>query len=981
VLLQADQSVTLPVTLEVGQVESRVSVEASATLLQTNTSTLSQVVEQRRIEDLPLNGRNVLQLIRLNAGVVSRGVGTHSQFQIAGGAYSSANSVNGTRGNGSTFLLDGGTNTNGIINVANPFPNPDAVQEFSIQTNNFSAEYGNVGGGIVNVVTKSGTNDLHGSVFDFYRNGKLNARSFFATSQDALKRHQFGAAVGGPVWIPRLYNGRNKTFFFFAYQGTRTSETLSSVRATVFTPEQTNGDLSSLPVARDPLTNAPFPGNVIPRNRFDPVSARFLELMPPANIPGTNFLTFAAPVDKRPDGQYTVRLDHQLTGKDQITARWFQLGLNRTAADIPGNLYYLRGGEQGLSKNAHLSYTHIFSPRLLNVAKFTHNYARSDTTSPIDLAPADFGSRMIRINPSHFGITVSGYSAIGSPLVGRAYNKNYEFIDTMSYSNGRHNLRFGYQYLRDLKFASNNFNGSGAFTFSGQRAGNAIADYLLGLPVSLGIRNVAISDTYANYHGLFVHDDWRLTPHFTLNIGLRWDGTEPYIDRRGYQPYFRPGQRSVIFPRAPLGNLFPGDAGVPESDENRLNARPADPDRNNFAPRFGFAWNPTPKLVVRGAYGVFFSHATAQITAVAPEPWVRSTAIDNPPTFTNPFGSGEPVNPNVNEAPTDFIFSAAPAIAVMDPAFQTGMIQTMNFGLERQLTENMMVRAMYVGTIGQHLEVGRELNAAVYTPTATTGNINSRRPYAGISNLRNTESTGRSWYHSMQLSATQRFSRGASFQLNYTLSKSIDDTSILISPANTSGPDPNNRRFNQGLSDYDATHTFVASGIWELPSLAGNGSAVLRQIVNGWQLNPIVTLQSGVPFTPSDSRDLALSGVGNGIRLLANGDITLSTSRSRGEQIARYFNTAAFALPPASSYGVTGRNILRGPGDANVDFSIFKSFAIWESIRLQFRSEFFNLFNRPALGAPVSTFNSPNFGQITSAGPGRVIQFGLRLTY
>ncbi|HUQ92369.1 MAG TPA: TonB-dependent receptor, partial [Bryobacteraceae bacterium] len=493
--------------------------------------------------------------------------------------------------------------------------------------------------------------------------------------------------------------------------------------------------------------------------------------------------------------------------------------------------------------------------------------------------------------------------------------------------------------------------------------------------------NRAVSDTYANYHGLFVHDDWRITQTLTLNIGLRWDGTEPYIDRRGYQPYFRPGQRSVVFPRAPAGNLFPGDPGVPESDENRLNARPADPDRNNFAPRFGFAWNPLPKMVVRGAYGVFFSHATAQISAVAPEPWVRSTIINNPPTFSNPFGSAPPVDPNINESPTDFVFSEAPTVPVMDPGFQTGMIQTMNFGLERQLTSNMMVRAMYVGTIGQHLELGRELNAAVYAPGATTGNINARRPYPGIGSIRNVESAGRSWYHSMQLSATQRFARGISFQANYTFSKSIDDTSILISPANTSGPDPNNRRLNRGLSDFDATHTLVASGIWELPPATKTGPALLRHIVNGWQLNPIVTLQSGVPFTPFDSRDLALSGVGNGVRLMSNGDMELPTSRPRGEQIARYFNTTAFFLPPAGTYGVTGRNILRGPGEANVDFSVFKSFPIRETVRLQFRSEFFNLFNRPGFGNPVATFNSPNFGQITTAGPGRVLQFGLRLTY
>ncbi|MFN0166130.1 MAG: TonB-dependent receptor domain-containing protein [Bryobacteraceae bacterium] len=981
ILLQVDQSVTLAIMLDVGEVATEVTVQGAATLLQTNTSTLSQVVERKRVEDLPLNGRNVLQLIRLNAGIVNRGIGTYSQFQIAGGGYGSPNSVNGTRGNQTTFLLDGGNNTNGIINSANPFPNPDAVQEFSVQTNNFSAEFGNVGGGVVNVVTKSGTNSLHGSLYEFYRDGRLNARSFFATQQDALKRHQFGATAGGPVLLPKLYNGRNRTFFFAAYQGTRNREVITSSRITGFTAAQKTGDLSSITTpVRDPLTNTPFAGNIIPQNRFDPVSAKFLELMPSANVTGTNFFTFVAPKDRRDEGQYTGRLDHQLTSKDQLTARWFQFGYVRDPALNPGNLYSARGGERSQAKNIHVSHTRIFSSSLLNVAKYTYNYQRADPASALNLAPSDFGSRMVRGNPTaHFSLAIAGYNSVSPSFVGRNFNKSHEFADTISYSSGRHNLRFGYQYLRDYKFASNDFNNSGTFTFSGQRAGHALGDFLLGLPVSLGIRNVAVSDTVANYHGLFVHDDWRVTRTLTLNFGLRWDGVEPYIDRRGFQPYFRPGQRSTVFPRAPLGALFPGDAGVPESDSDRRYARPADPDRNNLAPRFGLAWNPTPKLVIRAAYGIFYSHATAQITAVAAEPWVRLTNLDNPPSFSNPFGNGQPVNPNVNEAATDFVFSAAPALSVMDPDFKMGIIQTMNFGFERQLATDLMVRAMYVGTIGQHLEIGRELNAAVYSPTATTGNINARRPYAGIGNIRNTESNGRSWYHSMQLSATRRFSKGLSFQVNYTLSKSIDDTSILISPGNSIGPDPSNRRLNQGPSDFDATHTLVASGIWEIPA-PKTGSAVLRQIVNGWQLNPIISVQSGVPFTPFDSRDLALAGIGNGIRLLTNGDITLSTSRPRGDQIARYFNTTAFSLPAAGSFGASGRNILRGPGEASVDFSVFKSFFLFERARIQFRSEFFNLFNRPAFGNPINTFNSPNFGQITTAGPGRVVQFGLRLT-
>lgn len=981
VIVPVDQSVTIPVTMQVGTVNEAVTVSDSVTMLQTNSATLSQVVEQKRVEELPLNGRNVLNLIRLNAGVSSRGAGGYGQFQIAGASYASANSISGTRGNQTGFLLDGGNNTNGIVNGANPSPSPDAVQEFSVQGNNFSAEYGNVAGGIVNVVTRSGTNALHGSIFEFYRDGRMNARSFFASQRDFLKRHQFGVTVGGPIVIPKLYNGRNRTFFFGSYQGTRIREVSNDARLTVFTPAQAAGNFAGMSAIRDPLTNTPFANNVIPVSRFDAVSAALLPNLPTANLTGTNIYAYSPPKAITNDGQYLLRFDHQLTANDSITGRYFHFGYEVPAAALPGNFFFNRTGSDALAKNAQASHTHIFSPRLMNVARFTYNYQRTDTTSLLDISPADYGARIVRGFQGGFVMSVTGFSGINTGTVGRAYNKNYEFSNVLSMSTGKHNLRVGYQFLRDMKYASNNFNASGAYAFSGQRAGHAIADYLLGVPVTLGIRNLAVSDTFANYHGLFFQDDYRVTRRLTLNLGLRWDGTEPYVDRRGFQPYFRPGAVSTVFPRAPRGTLFPGDVGVPAA-EGALNARPSDPDRVNFAPRFGFAFNPTARTVVRGAYGIFFGHAPAQITAVASEPWVRSTNINNPTTFSNPFGSDAPVNPNVNEAPSDFVFSAAPAFSVMDPRFVNSMTQTMNFGVERQLTTDLMVRAMYVGTLGQHLEVGRELNYAPYIAGAsTTANINARRIYAGIGNLRNTESTGRSWYHSMQLSLTRRFARGFSFQGNYTFSKSIDDTSSYVSPANTIGPDPNNRKLNRGLSDFDTTHRFVASGIYELPKLGQGAAAWAKAIVNGWQANAIVEIESGVPFTPFDSRDLALAGVGSGVRLMQTGDAALDASRPRSALTSRYFNTQVYSLPPEGHFGVSGRNTLRGPGTVNTDFSLFKNFTVREKAKFQFRSEFFNLFNRPNFGNPVATFNSPTFGTIQSSNNGRVVQLGLRITF
>lgn len=976
VRLQVDQRLTADFELAVASVQESVKVETSVALLETTTSTLAQVVDTKRINDLPLNGRNVLSLLGLQAGVTTRGGSlnyANSALYPTGAGYLVNNSVNGARGNQTSYRLDGGTNTNGTHGVANPFPSPDAVQEFSVQTNNFSAEYGGVVGGVVNVVTKSGTNQFHGSLWEFHRNKALNARNFFAADADVLKRNQFGFGIGGPIRLPRLYDGRNRTFFFGSYQGSRNRRAQAGSIVTTLNATQRGGDLSGMAVARDPLTNAPFAGNQVPVSRFDSGIVKFLDYMPTAT--DGNIFRFNRPSAVNDDDQYVLRLDHYLPKGHQLTGRITRTDFRNPPNYLDRNLLSASSGLGSIADNVLLTYTHVVRSNLIAINRFTFTRLTLDLVPATDIAPADFGARVPRTTPGNLVMTISGYSGVNTGFFNNSFDKNYEFTSDWSYQRGKQNLKFGLGMLKSVKRSAGQYTGSGSYTFNGQISRNVLADLLLGLPSNFAMRQIFGKEIYVWKPTLYVQDDVRLTPYLTMNIGLRWDPNRPFIDTIDMWPAFRPGVQSQRFRNAPLGLVFSNDAGVPRGVANS--------DLNNFAPRVGFAWNPHGgRNVVRLAYGLFYDQVFGQTAWRASAPYVASTSIFAPPSFINPYGSNTPVDPAQNLHPDpNFVFPAAFPFASMEQDFRSGIVQSYNLTLERRLTNSLIGRASYVGSTSTHLMMSEAVNAAIYVPGASTvANTNARRPYTAFGNVTEIRDGARAWYNSLQLTLQKQLGVNWTFATNYTLSKSIDTSSFAQDGGVTEGPNPFNRRSNKAVSDFDALHRFNASLLWRLPLLAGS-HGLTKALFGGWQYNNIVNIDSGLPYSIVDSRDQGLAGVGAGVRADLVGNAALAGDRSKAEWLARYFNTAAFALPVEGTFGTSGRNILRGPGYFNVDASMIKEFAFGEQRSAQFRVEFFNLFNRANFGTPTNTLNSPNLGRILSAGDPRILQLGLKLAF
>ena len=605
-----------------------------APLVQATSTTLVQVVDQRRVQDLPLNGRNVLQLMSLNAGVSTQGAGGGtSQIQNLGTAVTA--SINGSRGNGTNFLLDGGDNNDSYVNVAMPFPNPDAVQEFSIQTSTFDAQYGRGIGGVVNVVTRSGTNQFHGSAFNYLRNYKLNAADFF-TGRDSIKRNQFGGSIGGPVILPG-YNGRNKTFFFGAYQGTKLSTATPAVLRNTPSEAMKRGDFSEwlLPNGTgriyDPLNpTVPFPGNIIPDNRIDPVARRMLAFMP-ASAPGSQYqLRIPTPTRRSTDNQVTARLDHLVNSAHRISGRVFTFYKDDPWVYAPEHLYFVEAGQQGYTRNITFNHAWVIAPTWVNDFNFTTNVTESNSFPPAELAARSlegFGAR-VKVLPDQptMAININGWSALG---LGQGYTqiqKNHQWSNTTNYVNGRHNVRFGGEWRRYSLDKTAPFNSGGNHTFNGQlfsergrtNAGNAFAEFMMGQSSAWRQQSSWSELLTNNYVALFVQEDWRATSKLTFNFGLRWDPRFDFDEELGgKQMTFIPGVQSQRFPNAPLGLVYLGD---PEVRDNVIQS-----EWGNLAPRVGIAYQITPKTVVRSAYGVFYDLSSGILNnrVGSGEPFVR----------------------------------------------------------------------------------------------------------------------------------------------------------------------------------------------------------------------------------------------------------------------------------------------------------------------------------------------------------------------
>jgi outer membrane receptor protein involved in Fe transport len=996
ITLTAEQALTVNFTLEIGQVSEKVEVTGAVTGIETVTSTVRTVVGHQLIEDLPLNGRNALQLQTLIPGAINQ-TGARVSLSQEDGV-----SVNGARGNDNNVLLDGGHNNDVYDGTPTSMPNPDALQEFSILSSSFSAEYGRGAGSLVTAVTKSGTNNFHGSVYEYLRNDKLDARSFFGHAglvpKPTLKRNQFGASLGGPII-------KDRTFLFFSWESLRERSATTNTGQVMPTAAERAGDFSqskSKPI--DPTTGARFPGDRIPAARFSSAAAQIGSLLfPLPNINGNQLIFNAPGSDTR--NQYVSRFDHAFSPRDLLYVSYFYYDTYTVAnAGLP-----LFNGFNNWTNN-HIvgNYTKIVSPTVVNAFTYTLNrLAFVRAANPI--LPDQFPGKPPTIAPGlryqYFGVqttaqapqypmstrlgTLSGYFGTGGNTYFDVVPTAHEIRDTLAVTRGAHSLKFGFEFAMSEANRNEVYNADGAsFDFGGTRAGNGFAEWLMGLPTNFQQYSTLRSDNLFKTFGAFAQDDWKIAPNFTLNIGLRY---EPYFgirDGHGEIIAYRPGMQSTLLPNAPPGLVIPGDPGISPTTYNK--------DWNNLAPRVGFAWlpfGPNTKTSVRSAYGIFYNTERGYLLNETQlnQPFVLNVSIPNPPSFENPwtgYPGGDPypftapVTPQQRQA---YQFKLPmPISRFFDSSAATPYNQQWNFTIQQELPAEVVVSAGYVGSKGTRLWLNREINPAVFIPgngtngqpLSTAGNIDSRRLNRNFQGIDKASTDGNSTYHSLQVSATRRFSKGVYVMSNYTFSKALDYESL---DRNASLPqNPNNLRAEHGPADFDRRHNFVTSFLFQIPSPWNHGFA--GKVTQGWRTNGIYRYLSGSPLTVSPGTDRALQGGGNQ-RVNVVGDPVLAGGRSFDQQRAQYFDTSAFAMPALGTFGNMGRNAICGPGQYNVDLSLIKTTSVTEKTTLEFRWEMFNAFNHANLGNPNTTFNSPAFGRIDTVTGPRIMQLGLKVIF
>jgi outer membrane receptor protein involved in Fe transport len=959
--LEVNQNLTLPVRLQVGELTESVTVEASAPAIDTLSSSVKDVVDTKRIQEIPLNGRNVLQLQQLIPGALYTGSG--DQF-----GNTPAFQVNGAASFSNSYTLDGGEHTDSFFNSAITFPNPDAIQEFSIQTSTYSAEFGRNRGATVNAVTRSGTNEFHGSLFEFVRNNVFDARDFFAAKAPPFKRNQFGATLGGPI-------RHNKMFFFFAWESTRERGAPST--ATFFTPSTAMraGDFSGLKQIVDPLTNAPFPGNVIPSNRLSAPALKFLSTYAPLpNLPGNAYS--AARVSTFDRDQYVGRYDHELGSKDRLFGRY--MWNKDTSLVNRGSFIDWFQDQSFLRQGITIGETHTFSPTTLNSFTFAFNRV----THLIDIIPhfswQSLGANVPDTVQNQKGwgeVHVSGYFDAVNGVPWDVKRNTYNVDDTATWVRGSHTLKFGAQISRYQTQQLFEWYSASSMTFTGQYTGDAAADFLLGNIANMRQGSPGGDDLLQTLWGFFVADDYKVTPRLTLNLGLRYEPYFGFTEENNKGVAFRPGQRSTLYPTAPAGMLFIGDPGV---DSHFFPS-----DWNNLAPRVGFAWDVfgNQRIALRGGYGAFYDAIAGIRLNRFPynQPFMLDLTLFDLP-LSDPY-RGSPPFPYTPATTADqrktFNFIIPSNVTSMNENMVTPYTQQWNLTVETQVPGAITLSAGYVGSKSSKLYGSRNINPAVYAPGASNANVQQRRLYPQYALIEDDHTNGYSQYHSLQIVARKRYSRGLTFNAAYTFSKNTGYTGSQ-GEGSIGTRDPFNWRLDKGIMPNDVTHVASGSVVYEIPNPFH--AALARYTIGGWQATSIVQIQSGMPFTVRSGANNSFNG-----QNLDTGDLVgdpYLTTGSRGAQVSQWFNTAAFKTNAIGTVGNVGINTLRGPGLWTVDFGLYKNFPVGERREFQFRAEFFNIFNNPNFGIPNSTVISANFGRIlsTTTTP-RVIELGLKFRF
>ena len=991
---QVNEASRVDVTMEVGAVTETVEVAAEVIGVDTQSATLKTVVDQRRVLGLPLNGRNPTQLMRLIAGVsIYRGAGVTSGTTYPG---VTPVSVNGSRGNATNYILDGGQNNDHYSNAPVPLPNPDALQEFSVQTNNFSAEFGRNAGGIVNAVTKSGTNEPHGSAFLYLRHHELNAAEWNAPpdpkdpskkADDGLKRSQFGATVGGPVL-------RDRTFFFFSFQGTRIRRRPNEINRDTFTGAERQGDFSQSGINRDimdPEVGMPFPNKVIPSTRLFPGSVTFANEFLPVPPAGTRRTTVTQ-VANFDENQTLFKIDQQAGSKVRVSGR---ASWNRAAQ--PGNLnqsnFYEDTTQREWNNTSVVGNVQwILSPTALNQTIFS--VGRMEGPSKQILPAKNWNDLGVNITLDEFTQYHTTFQTIRGPNTGDTNNflrDEYQFSNTTRLTLGRHSLTFGGEWGHGIGDITNNFRAQSRFRWrhSAGYTGLDIADFMIGRFERFQQGVGEFKNTRFDILSFFLNDSMKLSPSVTLDLGVRWEPFFPYTDTLGkLAAWGGPGAQSSRFANAPEGVLYPGDPGLPDGGY--------DVGWGNFGPRLGLAWDVSGdgKTSVRLGYGVFFDRSNTISTNSQANQGPFGTVVTifggANDTMANPYANFPGGNPfpvigfdaigtDLLDPPSDARFVLPHRAHVYSRDMRNAYMQPWNVTLERLFARNWVARVSYAGSAGNALVSGRDLNAPLPDATASTRTTNQRRPmYPNFERVTLIEPTGFSRYNSMQLTAEKRMSQGFTVLTNYTWAQTTDNNRGSANKATgTSVTNPLDQSYDEGPADYHLRQVFNFSGIWEIPGHFTNPAA--RFLIGGWTLTSIANWRSGFPFTVFSDTDNARTGQGGQrAEVVGNPD---SGDRSRSAVAAEYLSRAAFAPNILGTYGAQPRNSFRGPRSFNFDFGLHKDFPVTETFGMQFRFEAFNLLNNVNLNHPEVRLRRSSFMRIDGAGDPRILQFALRASF
>jgi hypothetical protein len=992
--VSVSQILRIDVQLALPNVAEAVTVSGRVQLVETSSNALGNVVTGRELLDLPLNGRNFTQLGLMQTGVapLTAGVATAGGSLREGQAYA----VNGMRPEQNVYLVDGAQNINRMDGgYALKLP-VDAIAEFRILTQSAPPEFGGTGGATTSVVTRSGTNQLHGTLYEFVRNDAFDAPNYFSTGVEPLDQHQFGGTIGGPV-------AKDRIMFFGYYEGYR-NEQGKTTSATVPTEAERNGDFSGMsgPLLNIAAGGVPFPGNKLPPEAINPVARNVINLYPVGNVSPSIYR--ATLVGKNVSDQVGGRLDFHTSQRDQVFARYSYSGgyninpISVRGTDVPG----FPTRDDLATHSFVLSDNHVFSPAIINSLRgsyLRHKFffdQRLNKTPPSALGFGYESSNDVGEGPPFFN--VSGYTPIGGAITGprNSTQQTFELQDALSWSKGTHTIRMGGGYQRTSIDMFQAIAPNAFYVFAGTfPTNNAVANLLLGAPVTFyqGLgdfgRELRVWGASA-----YAQDEWRATRNLTVNYGLRYERINPITEARNRMTGFIPGARSTVRPDAPVGLVFPGDEGIPDGIADSA---------NGFMPRGGLALDPTGSGTwsLRASYGLFYDQfqngsGTASQVPVSSIPWAQFNQYSGAGlNFQNPYQGREFPKPETFVRPS--------TVFTIDRDARPPYTQDWNASVQRSLFERYVLEVRYVGAKGNRLPRNIEANPAVYGPGATAQNADRRRIYANcpadggtcdFSTIAMLSYSTRSNYNAAQFSVSRRFSDGIGFNVSYWLSDTKDELSSMnlsgaaakpLAGENDLAQNPFDIHAEYGPSLFDARHRFVASAIWE-PHVPESAPSAVRAIFGGWQLSGIATINSGTPFTVSDSTNVSLQANSPPISgFVASRPNIVGDPNDGPHTVNEWMSRSAFErlnpLTEAGQFGNAGRNAVRGPGYASVDVSLVRNVRFTSDVRLELRVESFNLTNRVNFGLPVADLNSANFGKILSAGAPRLMQFAAKLVF